>query len=812
MDSKALALYPKLQTVLSSKYRKELLEITEKYLKSPSLSLVNMYSVFVDVAVNPSTSSNVAYSALDIRNDVDKLNFHLSSFIGFLYEDYLDFSITTRYDYARKAFRVFSEFASRYGLMLRDIKLATGKVSEDALDCIDSFRALNPSQEILSYYDVWSCESKEGKQQNIHLATIHDCYGKVFTERIHSAIRNYTKTLKHKVVNSVLSELTSLLNEFTRHCKSVEELEHALKSENSTAFMENIFNSMIFTAMINGLDIKGYTIRWSNNVNHFTNCFINTNIFEEPLKPFLIPEFKSPEDDRHSISIGGKLNDKEEQRWLVDIPLEIKDEEALNLIRKRLTRDLDHIRIVSHKIFIDILERHKRNLRYIDQGEVKPLPIKGSLKRFFPMGVEHLDNTVATFYHYAYGLELTNLPTFYGFPAQTESLVRELNLPTISTLNALISLLVLEHPKITPSWLESWELFDRHGNQVGFKQVSNQWLAVSFKNRKGATKAQQEVILNAYSRSIVELLIEHTCFARESLKGKGGDNWRYVLLTSNLKRPERPITLGKGFAAQGAYQQALAVNSYSNKPTLTPYRSSYPQFKTIHRIPPTVLNRVLTITEAEELASIVTPRSIRKARGLQIYLETQSLKAVSEALGHKDVKLELLGRYLPRPLMDFFNQRWIRQFQNGIIYEALKESPYLFDALDFDESKLEEFLCNHGLHDLPENLKQAGSCPSNQENQSFTENMDELVFTLSIPLFQVLIAIQTVIDKASLYDEFKPVVERWYQSAIFILSHFSLDGRSTSYRRPEQECIPLYEEALNNPLDIQLFKENLLCH
>lgn len=811
MDAKALTLYPRLQKVLSSKYREELVEINEECLKSPCLSLVNIYSVFIDATLPLTSSSNVPYSALDLRNDAEKLNSHLSSFIGFIYEDYLNVSMATRYDYARKAVRAFGEFASRYGLILRKFKLATGKASEDVLDGINSFRSHSPNQERLSYYEGWCCESKDGRQQNIHLATIYDSYGKVFTDRIHSAIGNYTRTLKRQVVSTVVSELTSLLNEFTRHCKTVEDLEYALKSENSTVFMENIFNSMFFTAMINDTDIKGYPPRWFNTVRYFTECFINTSIFEEPLKPFLVPEFKSPQNDRYSISIGGKFNDDEEQRWLVDIPLEIKDEEALNVIHERLSRDLEHIRIVSHNIFIEALKRHKRNLRYIEQCQIKPLPIKGVMKRYFPIGLESIGNTVATFHHYSYDLELSNLPKFYGFPSQTKSLTRELNLPNISTLNALISLLILEHPKITPSWLESWELFDKHGNQVGFKQVGNQWVAVSFKNRKGASKAQQEVILNAYSRSIVEFLIEYTRFVRESLKRKGGSDWRYVLLISSLKNPERPNALGKRLATFGEYQQSLAVNTYSNKPILAPYRWNYPKFRTIHKISSTVLNRLLTVTDAEKLASIVSPRSIRKARGLQIYFETQSLKAVSEALGHKAVKLELLGRYLPKPLMDFFNQRWVRQFQNCIIYEALKESPYLFDALDFNESELEEFLCNHGLHDLPENLKQTGDSLSDQENQALKGDMDELVFTLSVPLFQVLIAIQTVVDTASPNEEFLPIVERWYQSAIFILSHFSLNGRSTNYRRPDHECIPLYEEALDNPLEIDTFKESILC-
>ncbi|MBF4337803.1 hypothetical protein EAY42_22080, partial [Vibrio anguillarum] len=106
----------------------------------------------------------------------------------------------------------------------------------------------------------------------------------------------------------------------------------------------------------------------------------------------------------------------------------------------------------------------------------------------------------------------------------------ELNLPSSATLNVLLTLLVMEHPLITPSWLEKWELFDVNGNMVGYKQVDNQYIAVSYKSRKGATNAQQEVVLNELSKSVVEFLIQHTHIAREYLKKKGNINWRKMIL------------------------------------------------------------------------------------------------------------------------------------------------------------------------------------------------------------------------------------------------------------------------------------------
>lgn len=310
--------------------------------------------------------------------------------------------------------------------------------------------------------------------------------------------------------------------------------------------------------------------------------------------------------------------------------------------------------------------------------------------------------------------------------------------------------------------------------------------------------------LNNYSRSIVELLIKQTQFARNSLKKKGGAAWRYMFLTANTRNVIRPAKLLGSITALN--KEHINIASYRTylPPLLS--RAQPRQFTKIKRIKPPVLNQILNRSEAEELSRIATPRAIRKLRGLQIYLETRSLRAVAEALGHKTVNVRLLESYLPKPLMDYFNERWIRQFQNAIVYEALKDSRYLFDALDFDESELHEFLINHGLGDLPDNLSKARNSASSEENQAQIESIDEVVYTLSTPLLQVLIAIQSVVEAAIKSDVFKPIIEKWYEAATFILTSLNLEGRVG------KDTVLLLEDAKNNPIDVYHFKENLLCH
>ncbi|MBF4227728.1 hypothetical protein EAY83_22675, partial [Vibrio anguillarum] len=105
----------------------------------------------------------------------------------------------------------------------------------------------------------------------------------------------------------------------------------------------------------------------------------------------------------------------------------------------------------------------------------------------------------------------------------------------------------------------------------------------------------------------------------------------------------------------------------------------------------------ITPDDTQVISDIHSLRSIRRHRGFQIYLETRSMDAVSEALGHENKDAKLLTSYLPKPLMDFFNDRWVRQFQNAILLEAMKDSVYCLEAVNMSAEDIEEFLSNHGI-------------------------------------------------------------------------------------------------------------------
>ena len=779
MNKEQLDKFPKLKQVLSPAFRDQLKCIFDEISPKFTKSLLNSYSLFIAL-----TETETNYTALDILNSEEKLNHQLRTLVGFIYTDIIPVSLRTKYTTASLFKRAFRTLAEQNQLTVTPISLSFRSLSDDARHCQQHFTAQSINQEAVKYYQGWTCVSKEGKHVNLHLAPFRDAFGEAMTSNIYQALRDYALTQKSSSLRSNSLYIITILNLLSCHCKTPEQLSQRLQPIQSVRLMEEVMLDYFFDAQIKGNSTKHATKQWGCMVYVFTSCFIDTGVFAPPATAFITPHWKEPKNHKHSISVGGKLSKNEIDRWLVNIPLTIKDDDALVVIYQRLNQDLEHIKTVSEQMVERIKQRHQRNNGYIETGMTKPLPVKGNKNknRGFPIGADHINNTVATFYHYGAG-EILDFPMFLGFAGKKAALIVELNLPTLETLNAFIALLILEHPLITPSWLEFWELFDKHGNQVGFFQSGKQWLIRSVKNRRGAMLAQQEVILTPYSKGLVEALIEHTAFARATMKQHGDNNYRYMIQIwpSPMKKPRRYELLGERLSHARSYNQKLAVAS-----------------------------NVLTQDDAEQLASIITPRTIRKSRGLQIYFETRSLRAVAEALGHAKIDTELLGKYLPAPLMDFFNARWVRQFQNAIIYQALKDSPYLFDALDFNEDKLNEFLENHGLGTLPDQLTKVKE-GSLDVQDVLDHRLDELVFMLSIPLFQVLIALQQVITSASEEEAFKPVVERWCEVAEFILSQFATTGKSANFYNGDKACQTLYQCALANPLPIDSFKEGLLC-
>ncbi|MBF4337632.1 hypothetical protein EAY42_21185, partial [Vibrio anguillarum] len=115
------------------------------------------------------------------------------------------------------------------------------------------------------------------------------------------------------------------------------------------------------------------------------------------------------------------------------------------------------------------------------------------------------------------------------------------------------------------------------------------------------------VVLNEFSKSVVEFLIQHTHMSREYLKEKGDINWRKMILVATATYVVCPESLNTTLNSANEFCDWLRDESLLDN------------------------SSDITLEDAQAISGIHSLRSIRRHRGLQIYLETRSMDAVAEA-------------------------------------------------------------------------------------------------------------------------------------------------------------------------------------
>jgi hypothetical protein len=106
----------------------------------------------------------------------------------------------------------------------------------------------------------------------------------------------------------------------------------------------------------------------------------------------------------------------------------------------------------------------------------------------------------------------------------------------------------------------------------------------------------------------------------------------------------------------------------------------------------------------------------------------------------------LISSYLPEPIANFFQERWIRIFQLGVVVVALSDSDYLFDATGFKSmSELDEFLKNHALKTLPKHLENGEESDAERKEGCVK---GEVVFGVNTGILTALLSLQAAVERS----------------------------------------------------------------
>ncbi|MFS7187926.1 hypothetical protein AB6848_20890 [Serratia proteamaculans] len=434
------------------------------------------------------------------------------------------------------------------------------------------------------------------------------------------------------------------------------------------------------------------------------------------------------------------------QKLLTQVPLSVTDQEATQLLFKQIKDDFNKVVLWARRQIDCITYRLNSIIPACEKGALITQESQISAQAY-GQPVIAMNSLIRTIKENHRGFTIIDhamrghLVSATGVSFSTAELAKNLAIPTKYVIAPIAIWLVAQHPVLTDASLLGCELFDRNGKRTGFISTDSGPVLVVKKNRKGR---QQEVVLSAEAASVVELLIQITTPVRKYLKGNRDDGWRRLFIVAG----------GQGF----------------QKPYIFTNQTSFAK---------TLRQKAFIQTHTAELGNLINALSlarIRSTAGVLVYLNTLSIEKMAESLGNS--KRVAMNHYLPPTIMQFFQERWVRIFQNAVIVHAMKGSRFLLDATDFKSmSELDQFLGIHALRILPE---ATGSEDSSVEKELDTSG-SEILISLDEEILSVLLSLKLAVENAAPYATGTAVY--WSEFAAKVESHIESDDFLDPYIR-----------------------------
>lgn len=565
------------------------------------------------------------------------------------------------------------------------------------------------NEEKIKYIQGWFLQGKDNKKELfINLIKFYDVLGLEKTILIHKNAQHYSS----KFELDTNKQFLSMLNEFTIFLNTQEDLKQKLSSDIHLYNLMKDFCFIFFNREQNEeRALYNSKKKWNKFVDAFKEIFLDGNIL--PKLSSNLPRAPGQEIKGFQKRIKIQNGIEVKSKLITEIPLNVTDDIALEILFKKINSDVELVLDWANSEIDSLLMNYDYNFNQ-ECFNKSSLEIKKILGQDFFL--RDIKNTLLT----------------------------------SNSLEPFMFLLINEHPQITESFLLNFELYDIDKNLSGYINIENCYYLIGYKKRKGAELAEQKILLNDKSKKLIDTVLKLTSNYRNYLKKTHNDNWRYLFVHGG-ENGIKPQKFSKSFVPAPSNLKVQAgmkrINFIMNK-------------------------KSCLLEEASRFVSNMTMTKLRASKAVQLYLIQNDTQKMAEALGHKYYRPELLSFYLPETILDFFQSRWIRIFQKGIICEAMKDSNNLFKASNFTTMQdLEDFINIHSLKNLP-NVK--------VENKLY--NNDEIYIAINSEILNILLSLEKAVELAE--NEVSAKALYW--------SKFS---------------IKLQEEIVNNKVNIQFVNQ-----
>lgn len=637
-------------------------------------------------------------------------------FLGFLYsEKHIETTPLLRSQRAKFFISVIPFLSAKYSTK-KDYSFPL------TIEAIDKYlNVLNGLEQCpikIEYWRGWPLQNVSGGTSFLPLWAFYRKLGAEFTRKLYSETHTFLSGRRYRAV-PCLSDLGDFIEAQPSNITPIHLTSDVFMSE----FWDRFVKYYVTTAYDSGKGQKLSTIATAWNVSF--SAFVHNQLIPASLLsggyaglPVLPKSLYTNAASRVSTGNDGTLV---HSKLLHDIPLEVTDQAAIYHIFDNLTSSMNDLTTWAKAEVADLDARLNRRLREAPNGTLRWIGESGENENGQIKWMRDRNNPACfanaarNIEEHSYSYIMERAIQIFATPA--DETAYELGLATTSSLYPHCLLLVSLYPKITVGFLENLEIHDEHGKRIGFIPTDNGHQLVGYKLRKGHREAEQVINLCEYGAYLVQQIIDVTDYGRRYLRSIGDDSYRFLLLSAvrSFGKFQRPKLSSVTSTPMSIERIVTGLKKYTR----------------------------LDHTEASYLAPRANLSTVRATAGVMIYLESKSAKKMSEALGHKSFDPSLLARYLPAPIWDFFQDRWIRIFQAGIIIEAMNGSPYKLKASGFDSlEQVEEFLLNHSI-----------KLPPEESNAGFSEARPDssILVSLNEQIFEELLKLNDSRYKSSSY-------------------------------------------------------------
>lgn len=241
-------------------------------------------------------------------------------------------------------------------------------------------------------------------------------------------------------------------------------------------------------------------------------------------------------------------------------------------------------------------------------------------------------------------------------------------------VTAITALLIM----LNPSWTPAAVLFARVSNRNGKQYLDLADNGATFEVVKHRAKAMKQEILDPLSYEVISTLIHESAPLRRDLLETGDSKASLLFLPYGNQKVVAPIP-----SSAPGYLSGKAAKGKS----IVWLGSIYPE-----------------LIQGGLVSGTITFMKIRNTEGVLEWFRTKSIRAVSRKLGNTEKVV--LQHYIPKALLDAWNTRMIRRFQNLWLSVAASNEKFLLDVTDFGSiADLHAFLSDmlnlHAATDSP---------------------------------------------------------------------------------------------------------------